>query len=172
LSGRWSSIVADEIRTERLLLRRARYEDAPAMHRIMSDARAMRYWSSLPHETFERTQQWLASMIEADPATSDDFIVTLNGELIGKLGGWRLPEMGFLFAPSHWGQGYASEALRAFVERRRRLGSTELTADADPRNEAALKLLDRSGFKEVGRAERTFQLGEEWCDSVYLRLEL
>jgi RimJ/RimL family protein N-acetyltransferase len=163
--------VAEEFRTERLVLRRAQYDDAPSMHRIMSDAQAMRYWSSLPHETFDQTDQWIASTVEADRVTSDDFIVTLDGELIGKLGGWHLPEIGFLFAPSHWGQGYASEAMDAYIERRRRLGSTELTADVDPRNEKALKLLDRSGFKEVGSARRTFQLGNEWCDSLYLRLQ-
>jgi len=164
--------VAEEIRTHRLLLRRARYDDASAMHRIMSDAQAMRYWSSLPHETFGQTEQWIASMVEADQAASDDFIVTLGGELIGKLGGWRLPEIGFLFAPSHWGNGYAGEAMGAFIERRRRLGSAELIADVDPRNAGALKLLAKSGFQEMGRAERTFQLGNEWCDSVYLRLQL
>lgn len=138
----------------------------------MSDAQAMRYWSSLPHETLGQTVRWVASMVEADPASSDDFMVMLGGELIGKLGGWRLPEIGFLFAPSHWGYGYAGEAMEAFVERRRRLGSTELTADVDPRNAGALKLLVKSGFREVGRAERTFQLGSEWCDSVYLRRQL
>ena len=41
----------DEIRTERLLLRKAREEDLDSMHRILSDKRAMRYWSSLPHES-------------------------------------------------------------------------------------------------------------------------
>jgi len=164
--------VAEEIRSDRLLLRRARYDDAPEMHRIMSDAQAMRYWSSLPHETLGQTERWVASMVEADPASSDDFIVMLGDELIGKLGGWRLPEIGFLFAPAQWGHGYAGEAMDAFVERRRRLGSTELTADVDPRNQGALKLLARSGFREVGRAERTFQLGSEWCDSIYLSLQL
>jgi RimJ/RimL family protein N-acetyltransferase len=164
--------VADQIRTRRLLLRRARYDDVPAMHRIMSDAQAMRYWSSLPHETFGQTERWVVSMVEADPSCSDDFIVTLDGQLIGKLGGWRLPEVGFLFAPCHWGHGYAGEAMDAFIERRRKMGSTELTADVDPRNEGALKLLVRLGFREVSRAERTFQLGSEWCDSVYLRLQL
>lgn len=164
--------MADELRTARLLMRRARYDDAPAMHRIMSDARAMRYWSSLPHADLAATEHWVASMVEADPAGCDDFMVVLGGELIGKLGAWRLPEIGFLFAPDHWGQGYAGEALQAFVRRRRILGSTELTADVDPRNAAALKLLNRSNFVETGRAERTFQLGDEWCDSIYLTLTL
>lgn len=164
--------MAEEIRTGRLLMRRAQYDDATSMHRIMSDAEAMRYWSTLPHESYRQTEAWVASMVEADPVTSDDFMITLDSELIGKLGGWQLPEIGFLFAPTHWGRGYAREALDAFIERRRRLGSTELTADVDPRNEAALKLLERSGFNEVGRAKQTFQLGSEWCDSVYLKLQL
>ena len=164
--------MADEIRTSRLVLRRARYDDSPAMHRIMSDPKAMRYWSSLPHRDFGETERWVASMVEADPAVCDDFMVILNGELIGKLGAWQLPEIGFLFDPAHWGQGYAGEALEAFIDRRRILGSTELTADVDPRNEAARKLLERSDFVETGRAERTFQLGDEWCDSVYLALRL
>jgi len=164
--------VADEIRTERLLLRRALAEDAEAMHAIMSDPVAMRYWSSLPHDDIAQTERWMASMVEADPATSDDFIVTLNGALIGKLGAWSLPEIGFLVDSAHWGHGYASEALAAFIDRRRSLGSTELIADIDPRNKAAWALLERHSFVETHRASRTFQLGKEWCDSVYLRLEL
>jgi RimJ/RimL family protein N-acetyltransferase len=46
-----------------------------------------------------------------------------------------------------------------------------LLADVDPRNVASLRVLDRLGFKETGRAERTFLLGDEWCDSVYLALQ-
>lgn len=164
--------MTEEIRTERLLLRRAQIEDAAAMHAIMSDPEAMRYWSTLPHASRAETERWIASMIEADPAASDDFIVTLGGRLIGKLGCWKLPQVGFLFNPSSWGQGLAMEAMTAFIARRRALGSTELTADVDPRNAASLKLLARSGFSETHRASGTWQVGDELCDSVYLRLEL
>ena len=161
-----------DLRTERLVLRRARPDDAPAMHAIMSDTRAMRYWSSLPHETLAETERWIASMIAVDAAKSDDFIVTLDGRLIGKLGAWQLSEIGFLLAPAYWNKGYASEAFTAFIARRRALGSTELTADVDPRNAASLALLRRHGFIETGRAAATWQIGDEWCDSIYLRRAL
>ena len=46
----------------------------------------------------------------------------------------------------------------------------EMTADADPHNEASLGLLRKLGFVETGRAERTFLIGGEWFDSVYLAL--
>ena len=164
--------MADEIRTERLLLRRAAMADAPAMHRIMSDPRAMRYWSTPPHDGLAQTETWLRSMVEGDSATSDDFVVTRDGAVIGKLGTWRLPEIGFLIDPAEWGKGYASEALGAFIEHRRALGSAELTADVDPRNDASWRLLERHGFTETHRKARTFQVGDEWCDSVYLRLLL
>lgn len=164
--------MADEIRTERLLLRRARADDLGALHRIMSDAPAMRYWSTPPHTSLDQTSRWLASMIEVDPALSDDFIVTLEGRTIGKLGAWKLPEIGFLIDRAQWGRGLAAEAMAAFIARRRALGSSELTADVDPRNEASLKLLSRHGFVETGRAAGTWTVGDELCDSVYLRLDL
>ncbi len=164
--------MADELRTERLVLRRARLDDAPNMHAIMSDAQAMRYWSSLPHATLAETERWMGSMVAVDMATSDDFIVTLDGALIGKLGAWQLPEVSFLIAPAYWGKGYASEGFAAFIARRLTLGSAELTADVDPRNEASLKLLIRHGFIETGRGAGTFQVGNELCDSIYLRLDL
>ena len=164
--------MTDEIRTARLVLRRARRDDAEAMHRIMSNPIAMRYWSSPPHQAFQETEQWMASMVEAPRELSDDFIVTLGGELIGKFGAWRLPEFGFLIDPAQWGKGYASEAIQGFIAHRRRVGGTELTADVDPRNLQSIRLLTRHGFEETGRATGTWQVGDELCDSIYYRLEL
>ena len=120
--------MTDEIRTERLLLRRATMADTLAMNRIMSDPATMRYWSTLPHENLAQTVAWVQSMVDADRATSDDFIVTRKGAVIGKFGAWKLPEFGFL--------------------------------------------LDRHGFTETHREARNFQVGDEWCDRVYLRLAL
>ena len=164
--------MTDEIRTERLVLRRAKVEDSAAMHAIMSDPVAMRYWSTPPHREFDETQHWVESMVNADRALSDDFIVTLGGSVIGKLGAWRLPEFGFLIDRAHWDKGYASEALVAFIAYRRALGASELKADVDPRNVASLKLLQRHGFVETGRASGTWQIGDELCDSIYLALTL
>jgi RimJ/RimL family protein N-acetyltransferase len=161
----------DEIRTERLLLRRATAEDVAAMHLIMSDPVAMRYWSTPPHRSFDETERWIASMIAAHPSR-DDFIVTLDGKTIGKFGAWKLPEFGFLIDRAYWGKGYASEAMAAFIGRRRVLGSAELIADVDPRNVSSIRLLERHGFIETGRATGTWQVGDELCDSVYFRLTL
>ncbi|CAF9912561.1 MAG: hypothetical protein HETSPECPRED_000973 [Heterodermia speciosa] len=46
-----------------------------------------------------------------------------------------------------------------------------VVADADPRNEACLGVLRKFGFKETGRAEKTFETHLGWCDSVYFELQ-
>jgi RimJ/RimL family protein N-acetyltransferase len=160
-----------EIRTARLLIRRARGGDLDGIHRVLSDARAMRYWSTPPHTSLDQTRDWLASMIEAPAEESDDFILEREGEVIGKAGCWRLPEVGFILHPSAWGQGYAREAMEAVIERLFEVRALpRIAADVDPRNDRSQKLLTRLGFHETGRASRTWLVGEEWCDSVYFAL--
>lgn len=159
--------------TPRLRLRGATMDDLPAIHALLSDPVGMRYWSTPPHTDVAQSEAWLRSMVEADPATSDDFIIELDGAAIGKLGCWKLPEIGFNLASKHWGQGYASEAMAAYLDRRRALRDpSSLTADVDPRNTASLRLLEKHGFVETGRASGTWQVGDELCDSVYLALTL
>jgi RimJ/RimL family protein N-acetyltransferase len=141
------------------------------MHAILSSAGAMRYWATPPHRTPGETHDWIAAMIAADPAESDDFIVEHEGRVVGKAGLWRVPEIGFILSPAVWGRGLASEALEAILPRAfARFPIEAVNADVDPRNAASLRVLAKAGFVETGRARRTLQVGGEWCDSVYLKL--
>lgn len=158
------------LRTERLLLRKAREDDLPAIHAILSDPRETRFWSTPPHATLEQSRDWLAGMLAIDPAEGEDFVVEHQGVVIGKAGFYRYPEVGFIFHPDHWGRGFAGEALSAVLDRGFASRPAAI-ADVDPRNDACLKLLTRLGFVETGRKEKTWLVGEEWCDSVYLSLD-
>ncbi|MCU0827480.1 MAG: GNAT family N-acetyltransferase [Tabrizicola sp.] len=158
------------IRTDRLTLRRARIEDLADVHAMLSDPRAMRYWATPEHETVEQSRAWLEGMVQGAPG-EDDFLIEHEGRVIGKAGAWRLPEVGFLLHPDHWGKGLAFEAMTAVIAHLFTAHAVEaLTAEADPRNAASLRLLGRLGFVETGRAERTLLWRDEWCDSVYLAL--
>ncbi len=161
------------LRTTRLVLRRPRLDDAAAMHAILSDPEAMRYWSTLPHTELAQSEAWVAGTLTAIAAGEcDDFFVERDGALIGKAGIWSGDEIGFLLAPSVWGQGYGREALTAVIAHAfGTRGLARIRADVDPRNERSLGLLTRLGFRETGRAARTFCIGGEWADSVYLTLE-
>ena len=170
--GEAYDISMTELRTARLVLRRATPEDAEPMHDVMSDPRAMTYWSEGPHDSVERTREWIEATIAAPRSESDDFLVTLDGQAIGKMGAWRLPEFGFILAPQHWGKGYASEALAAFLDHIfERPDVDHLIADVDPRNRASLALLERHRFTETGRAKGTWDTHIGLCDSIYLRLD-
>ncbi len=159
-----------EIVTARLRLRSARPDDLAALHAVLSDPRATRWWSTPAHISLDQTAAWLDSMLANGP-DQPDFVVEREGAVIGKAGFWRLPEVGYILHPDHWGQGLAHEAVSAaighvFVAH----GLDELTADVDPENLASIRLLERLGFVRTGFAERTFQISGEWKDSLYYAL--
>ena len=85
-------------------------------------------------------------------------------KVIGRVGGTKLPEIGYGFNEAYWGKGYASEALEGFLKmywerfpqgfpgmegRDRHL----LKATTNPRNKASRRVLAKAGFREVGEIE-------------------
>lgn len=158
--------------TARLCLRKPRPTDAPALHEAMRQPAAMRYWTRPAHTELAETEAFVAAMIATDAEGGDEFVIDYQGQVIGKAGMWQRFEVGFLLNPDHWGKGLAHEAMTVLIAHLFATQTTDhLTAEADPRNAASLRLLARLGFKETHRASRTMQWGDEWCDSVYLRLD-
>lgn len=74
----------------------------------------------------------------------------------------RRAELGFAVLRRWWGRRVVSRALPPVIEFAfERLGLHRLEADADPRNEASLQVLERLGFRREGLLrERYFQEGE------------
>jgi len=66
------------------------------------------------------------------------------------------------------GQGIGTELLAAFVREADAAGIWTLQTSVFPENEASLRLLERSGFRVVGRRERIGQLGGRWRDTLLL----
>jgi len=159
-----------EILTPRLTLRSARADDLAAMHAVLSDPRATRWWSTPPHETLEQTRDWLDSMIAHGP-DNPDFVIERDGVVIGKAGFWKLPEVGYILHPDHWGQGIAAEAVGAAIDHVFATSALdELIADVDPGNAASIRLLERLGFVRTGSARATIEVGGVWMDSLYYGL--
>ena len=159
------------LHTARLTLRRPALADAVALHLVMSNPAAMRYWSTLPHADMAVTDAWLTRSLARDAALSAEFVIVLDNQVIGTAGGYVLPSVGMILHPDHWGKGLATEAMGAVIAHIfATFPADHLTADVDPRNAASLKLLARLGFEQTSSAKATFLLGEDWCDSVYLTL--
>lgn len=161
-----------EILTARLTLRRARPDDLEALHAILSDPRATRWWSTPPHESLGQTRAWLDAMIGSPAEISEDFVIEQDDRLIGKAGFFRLPEIGVILHPDAWGRGLAHEALAAVIDRVfAKQDFKTLVADVDPANSASIRLLERLGFRQRGSARATQKVGDQWADSLYYRLD-
>ncbi len=161
------------IRTARLRLRAPTLDDLNALYRVFSDPRAMRYWSHPVHDSPARTELQLQRMIHSATELGTEFVIEHEGAVIGKMGMWRLGEIGYILHPDYWSLGLASEALAALLPYAfaRFPDLTEIIAEIDPRNTASARLLERHGFRETHRAEKTMQLNGEWCDSAYYQLD-
>lgn len=159
-----------EIETPRLRLRSAQATDVQEMHAVLSDPRATLWWSTPPHKTLDQTVAWLDGMMANGP-DHPDFVIELDGRVIGKAGFYELPEVGYILHPDCWGRGLASEAVSAVVGHVfSALGLEAVIADVDPANAASIRLLERLGFVKTGFAERTWNIGGEWKDSLYYGL--
>jgi ribosomal-protein-alanine N-acetyltransferase len=159
------------LRTKRLILRRAQPNDLMDLFTIYSDPRAMRYWSTPPHDSPDRTQENLDRMCAApDPLVY--FVIEMGGHAIGTAGMHFKNEVGFLLHPDYWRQGIVQEAMQAIIPHIWDVTDVaEVSADADPRNKASCHLLKSLGFTHSHSAKDTYCINDVWSDSDYFVLK-
>ncbi|MEM1330509.1 MAG: GNAT family N-acetyltransferase [Planctomycetota bacterium] len=153
----------EPIRTERLLLREPRLEDAAPLMAVFGDPEAMRYIGDGNVRTLEQIQESMAkriALLEARGHTMWTVQHLSSGEVLGDCGiipiAWKGPEieLGYRFRPSAWGRGYATEASRAALTHFRSLGTgIDPIAVTDTRNDASGKVLQKIGFVFAGRTD-------------------
>jgi [ribosomal protein S5]-alanine N-acetyltransferase len=113
-------------------------------------------------------------MVNSKQNGTTDFVICLRDTMkaIGKIGVWQDHEIGFLLARAHWRQGLACEALEGILPHLfEEMGFDHLTADIDPRNTASEALLKKVGFQDDGYKQNSMQVGGQWVDSQYLKLQ-
>lgn len=111
--------------TERLILRPFRADDVHSLYAMQSDKEIM-VWSATgkAYTTIEQSQKVLDKKLSEDGRENQDYVICLatTGEMIGFTGshqrcgslGW--PEIGYTISREHWGKGYATESLLAFLD--------------------------------------------------------
>jgi RimJ/RimL family protein N-acetyltransferase len=161
----------EQLRTRRLLLRRAKASDIEPLHAMLSDPEVTRYWHTATHHSLAQTMEWVETILAPeDPEMLDDFIIERSGTVIGMVGSMRIPLVSFVLAREHWGRGYAREALRAYVDYMFDRGFPYLCAATAERNAAARALLSRGGFCEVGRSDNLWQVHDRPAAAVHYRI--
>lgn len=170
-----------ELRTERLLLRRLRDEDAQAVFTMRSDVEVMRHIGRPRATTVQDATDLMARMgrdLEANEAITWAIALHGNDTLIGTIGYYRLKkehhrgEVGYMLSPAHWRKGIMGEALDAVVRCGfERIGFHSIEAITDPRNTASNRLLETRGFAREGLFRENFFWEGEFLDSaVWSRL--
>ena len=75
--------------------------DPQALHHVMRNPAAMRYWSNLAHTDLALKEGRLARSLVRDPAQSAEFVIVLGDQIICIAGGNTLPEVGMILHPDH-----------------------------------------------------------------------
>ena len=166
--------------SERLILRQLVDGDVSGLFAIFSDPDVMRYWDSGPLKSRGEARLLLEDIREGFRTRRlfqwgiADFA---SDGAIGTCTIWRVDpvhrraEIGFALVREHWGKGFATEAVGrlirfAFEE----LDLHRLEADADPRNDRSLRVLERLGFRREGYLRERYHVEGEIQDAIILGL--
>jgi len=148
--------------TERLVLRRPALSDAEAIFAgYASDPGVTRYLGWPRHTVIDQTRGFLAfcdTQWRNSPCGPYVIESRALGTIIGSTGlDFETPQRaatGYVLARHAWGQGYASEALRAMGALAPSLGAVRLQALCHPDHRASSRVLEKCGFAFEGRLRR------------------
>ena len=156
--SRWLRRVKKEIRPDfwsiwtrydgNVSLREINTEDADFMLRLVSDSKVTRFLPGLIQDR-EMLISWIQSLRPSD----HEYIITIEetGEEIGECSLTQQSdsaEIGFMLLPKYWLQGYGTETVTSLIEIAQDMRLKELTATTDAGNKAAIRSLEKCGFKK------------------------
>jgi len=115
-------VPAPPFTSERLLFRPYLLSDAGDLFILRSQSEVMKWTSSkIPDTNVAKTREWMAPALP--PLNGDSFRFVIEersnpGKVVGVIGSRfsEPPECGYMFRTDMWGKGYATEALRAWLE--------------------------------------------------------
>ena len=147
------------IDTPRLHLRPWDDKDAPALYELARDPRIGMLCGWKPYECIDDAHSALSTFL----AAPDSYAVTLSstGELVGSIAlrvdadspEATVADIGYWIGVPYWGNGYASEAGRAIIERAKELGVQMIVLKYFDGNDASRRVSEKLGFAWQSRDE-------------------
>jgi ribosomal-protein-alanine N-acetyltransferase len=148
------------LQTARLQLRPFASADADALFALHSNARVLRYWDSPPWSVRARAERFIAKCQQiAEEGTGARLAVDRgsDGAFLGWCGltrydpDYRSASLGYCLTEAAWGLGYATEAAGALLQWAfDSLDLNRVQAEADTRNAASARVLEKLGFVREG----------------------
>ncbi len=146
----------DDLCSERITLRRLALDDAVHFARLLgNDSASVQMMATMPDPcTEEAARGWIEMRTSGG---SHLFAITRNsdGEFLGSIGFGGAPEpfvLGYWLGRPYWGCGYVTEAVQMMVGLARALGGVKMLADTYPNNPASARVLEKAGFRNIGKA--------------------
>lgn len=147
------------LETERLTLAPLVAEDAPYVYPFMSDPEVMAHWDRAAVEDPDEVAGAVAAQVEEmDQGKALYWAIRMTGT--GRFIGycelvdldWRhhRGELGFIIAREDWGQGYATEAVKAVLAHCASRGLKRMIARTHVGDSRSEKLLLKLGFEQEG----------------------
>ena len=144
-------IAMKELVTERLIIRDFRESDGEDLYEYLSDEEVVKFEQYKP---FGREEAYN----EAKRRSGDDKFIAVclkSGKLIGNLyfakGNFDTWEVGYVFNKTYWGNGYATESLKALMNYAfEEMKVRRIIAKCDPKNSNSWRLLERVGIRREG----------------------
>lgn len=169
--------------TDRLSIQALKYEDAEEIfYAYASKPEATRYVSWPTHRTIEDTRRYLRYAV-ASWKTGSEYAYSIrikdSTRLVGSFGvvndNGKL-QFGYIFSPSKWGNGYATEVCKAMMALlRREPNAYRIQSFVDSENNASERVLLKSGLVEEARLPKWFKFinqGDTPKDCILFRLPL
>lgn len=149
------------INTDRLILRKFRYDDADNMYKNWgSDNNVTKFLSWKPHTSVEETKGIIAKWIEEYKEDNVyDWVIELKelDEVIGGISIVHLDErnssceIGYCMSSKYWGRGIMTESLKAVINFLfSEVGFNRIEAKHDTKNIGSGKVMAKSGMKYEG----------------------
>lgn len=145
------------LRTARLLLRHMAASDAAFMLDLLNDKAWIRFIGDRGVRTLEQARDYILNgPVEMVERLGFGFYVVESKESGCPLGVCGLAkrdflddvDIGYAFAPQHWGKGYAHEAASAVLAHAKHdVGLKRIVATVRPDNAASIRLLEKLGLR-------------------------
>ena len=169
------SLPTPTLRTARLSLRPFTSEDADALFALHSNAYVLRYWDSPAWSEPARAERFIARCQQIAEEGSGARLVIEGGSDKAFLGwcgltrwnpDYRSASLGYCLDDGAWGHGYATEAARALLQWAfDKLDLNRVQAEADTRNAASARVLEKLGFVREGTLREDCIVNGEVSDS-------
>ncbi|WP_181442646.1 GNAT family N-acetyltransferase [Streptomyces tateyamensis] len=163
------------LQTARLRLRAFQDADADDIFALHSSAHVLRYWDSPPWTERARAEKFLTTCRQMSEEGSGVRLAVdraSDGAFIGwcTLNRWnpdfRSAYVGYCFDEAAWGHGYATEAARALLGWAfDTLDLNRVQAEADTRNGASARVLEKLGFVREGTLREDCVVNGDVSDS-------